>query len=117
MPTVTISTDELKAIVAEAVGAAVRERAEPLERQVHQLAVVVNSKLAEPVNLLTTAEAAKRARVSTKTLLKWISLGYLSDRRAGLGTGAHRVMADEIDVMITDGPDAARRYRERMGRT
>lgn len=116
MSTVTITTDELRAIVADAVKAAVRERTEPLERHVHQLAVAVNSKLAVPTDTLTTAQAAKRAKVCTKTVLKWIALGILSDRRAGIGKGAHLILADELEVFITDGEDAARRYRERMGR-
>jgi len=89
MATVTLTADELRAIVAEAVA--------PLESRIERL-------------------AADRAKVCTKTLRKWVALGYLSDRRAGLGKGAHLILADELDVMIADGPDAARRFRDRMGR-
>ena len=108
MATVTLTTDELRAIVAEAVA--------PLESRIERLAVVLNSKLATPAETLTTEQAAERAKVCGKTVRKWVALGYLSDRRAGLGKGAHLILADELDVMIADGPDAARRFRDRMGR-
>lgn len=84
--------------------------------ELHRLTTVVSSRLAAPVDLLTTAEAATRARTCTKTILKKIAMGVLTDRRVGTGRGAHRIMADELDVMIADGEDAVRRYRSRMGR-
>lgn len=113
MPTVTVSTDELRALVAEAVQAATA----PLTDQIQRMACVLNAKVASPVTLLTTREAAERARRCEKTVRGWIHLGYLTDRRGGGGKGAgHLVMLDELEVLLSDGPEAARRYRTRMGR-
>lgn len=93
------------------------DRLAAVELALHRLTVVINSRIAPPVELLTTAEAAKRAKVCGKTIRTWIKLGLLSERRGGRGKGAeHRVLADELDVLITDGEDAVRRFRERMGR-
>ncbi len=88
-----------------------------LRLAVHRLAAVVNSRLAPPVDLLTVKEAAARVKKCPKTIRKWIALGILTERRAGTGKGAeHRILADELDVLLADGEDACRRYRVSMGR-
>ena len=109
MPAVTLTPEQLKAIVAEAVA--------PLEAKVHRLTAVVNAKLATPVETLTVKQAAARVKKCPTTVRNWIKLGILSERRGGRGKGAdHLVLADELDVFITDGPEAVKRYRERLGR-
>jgi len=96
---------------------AVADRLAAVELALHRLTTTINSKLASPTETLTVAQAAKRVKKCDKTVRGWIKLGVLSERRAGLGKGAaHLVLADELEVLITDGEDACRRYRERMGR-
>lgn len=97
--------------------AAVAERLAAVELALHRLSTLIASKLATPVETLTVAQAAKRVKKCTKTVRGWILMGVLSERRSGRGKGsAHLVLADELDVLITDGEHALKRYRERLGR-
>lgn len=114
MPTtVTLTTEELRAIVA----AAVREQTEPLALQVHRLEATLRSKVSAPVVKLTAAEAAARLRKHVKTVHRLLAKRLFTDCRGGKASGSPwLIYADELDVYDTDGEEALARFRERMGR-
>jgi len=109
----TSTTEELRAIVAEAVTAAT----EPLRLHVHRLAGIVQSRLAMPVDSLTTAEAMDRIKCSETTLRRLLAKRIFTDVRCGKTRGAEwKLLADEVDVYRLEGADALAVYRQQMGR-
>lgn len=96
---------------------ALLERIASLESAVHRLTAVVQSRLAPPVEVVPLGEAVRRAGVGERTLRYLIAAGVLTDSRSGKRQGSKiLLLADELDVLRAEGPDAVVRFRERMGR-
>lgn len=77
--------------------AALRELIEPMvdERVAKVLAAIKKAD-----DLLSTTEAAQYARVTSKTIRRWIDTGRLRERRAGRKLLVRRV---ELDELLRDG--------------
>lgn len=113
MTTVTLTTDELRSLIA----AAVREQTEPLRSDVHRLAGVVQSRLALPIDSLRTSEACERLKCSVTTLRRLLARGLFTDVRCGGTRGSEwKLLSDEVDVFRLEGRDALVAYRKQMGR-
>lgn len=84
----------------------------------HELRRLVH-KLAVPVDVLLSRDAAKRIGVSLRTLEGLTSTGLFSDARAPerRGRGSPRTyFTDELDVYRTDGEVGVKRLRRELGR-
>ena len=72
------------------------------ERQIEQLAAVVADRLGLRANdeVLTVKEAAKRAKLSTETIRRWIRAGRLPKIP---GCRTLRIPTDELDRLLMTG--------------
>lgn len=53
---------------------------------------------------LTLTEAAKISGRSRTTITRWIKEGQLTEYRVGPGRGFPRIMASELDTLLTPKP-------------
>jgi hypothetical protein len=76
-------------------------------------------RLSTPVDLVDTEEAARRAGVSVRTLVRLTAMQVFTDGRPPekRGTKApRRYYADEVNLYRTEGEDGVRRFQEEQGR-